>query len=259
MGRLISFGDIYPGMKRRQFLGGTGAVAATVFAGCLGGTGGGSDQRTITVSKSGEVTAEPDMAVVSAAIEATGPDQTTVRDELSRRAERLTEALQAAGVDEAAITTDRFDIRQRTDRRPVEPTADPEGDGGTEEPAYVGTHAFRIEVDDADAAGDIVDTALEAGADDIGRIGYTLSEERQAELREEALQSALAAARTEAEFVAGEVDASVGEAVSVDTDQDRVSTAYETVEDDASGGRSTELRPDDVTVRATATVSYRLD
>jgi hypothetical protein len=254
----MSVGDIYPDMKRRQLLGGTGAVAATVFAGCLGGTGSGSDQRTITVSKSGEVTAEPDMAVVSAAIEVTGTDQTTVRDELSRRAERLTEALQAAGVDDEAITTDRFDIRRRTDRRPVEPTDNPEEADGTEEPAYVGIHAFRIEVDDADAAGDIVDTALEAGADDIGRIGYTLSAERQAELREQALQSALAAARTEAEFVAGEVDASVGDVVTVDTDQDRVSPAYATVEDDA-GGRSTELRPDDVTVRATATVTYRLD
>ncbi|MFO7833759.1 MAG: SIMPL domain-containing protein [Halohasta sp.] len=239
-------------MKRRQLLGSTGAVAAAAFAGCLGGGSGGSDgdERTITVSKSGEVTAEPDMAVVRAAVEATGDDQTAVRDELSQRADRLTEALQDAGIDAEAITTDRFDIRDRTDRRPAE-----EAESG---PTYVGVHAFRIEVDDADAAGEIVDTAVEAGADDIGRIGYTLSEERQAELREEALQSALEAARTEAEFVAGEVDASVGDVVTVDTDQDRVSPAYETAEDDA-GGRSTELRPDDVTVRATATVSYRLD
>ena len=244
-------------MKRRQLIAGTGAVAAAAFAGCLGGAGGGSSERTITVSKSGKVSGAPDMAVIRAAIEATGDDQTAVRDELSRRAERLIEALQDAGVDAEAITTDRFGIRQRTDRQPVEPTDDPEGDGGTEEPAYIGTHAFRIEVDDADAAGDIVDTAVEAGADDIGRIGYTLSEERQAELREEALQSALAAARTEAEFVAGEVDASVGDVVTVDTDQDRISPVYETTEDD--GGRSTTLQPDDVTVRATATVSYRLD
>jgi len=251
----MSVGDIHPDMKRRQLIAGTGAVATAAVAGCLGGAGGGSDERTITVSKSGEVSGEPDMAVIRAAIEATGDDQTAVRDELSRRAERLIGALQDAGVDGEAITTDRFGIRQRTDRRPVEPTDDPQGtDGG---PTFVGTHAFRIEVDDADAAGDIVDTALEAGADDIGRIGYTLSEERQAELREEALQSALAAARTEAEFVAGEVEASVGDVVTVDTDQDRISPVYETTEDD--GGRSTELQPDDVTVRATATVSYRLD
>ncbi|WP_253737242.1 SIMPL domain-containing protein [Halohasta salina] len=249
-------------MKRRQLLGGTGAVVAAAVAGCLGGAGvggagGGSDtgsERTITVSKSGEVTGEPDMAVVRAAIEASGDSQTAVRDELSRRAERLTDALEAAGVDAESITTDRFSIRQRTDRRPVEPTDDTDAS----EPAYVGSHAFRIEVDDADAAGDIVDTAIEAGADNIGRIAYTLSEERQAELREEALQSALAATRTEAEFVAGEVDASVGDVVTVDTDRDRISPVYETAEDDAAG-RSTDLQPDDVTVRATATVSYRLD
>ena len=258
MGQFISVADIDSDMKRRQLLGSAGAVATMALAGCLGsaGSGGSADERTITVSKSGEVTGEPDMAVVRASIEATGDDQTAVRDDLSRRAEQLTGALEAAGIDEEAITTDRFGIRQRTDRRPVEPTDDSEGtDGG---PAYVGTHTFRIEVDDADAAGEIVDTVVEAGADDIGRIAYTLSEDRQAELREEALQSALAAARTEAEFVAGEVDASVGDVVTVDTDQDRISPVYETAEDDA-GDRSTELRPDDVTVRATATVSYRLD
>lgn len=244
-------------MRRRQLLVGGGTVATAALAGCIGSaqTESGSDVRTLRVSKSGEVTAEPDLAVLTASIEAAGDTAGRVRDELSTRSDELYNGLIEAGISEDSITTGRFTIRERTDSRRI--------DQREESPAasqYRGIHSFRIEIREIESVGAIIDTAVDSGADSIDGVEYTLSDTKQATLREEALESAISDARSEAEFIAREVDASIVEVQSVDTSDGRVSTVRREVEyaaaADSSG--STELRPDDVTVRATADVTYTI-
>jgi uncharacterized protein YggE len=248
-------------MRRRQLLVGSGAVATAALAGCIGSaqTNGTDSSRTLTVRKSGEVTAEPDQADVHVSIEATGDDPAAVRNELSERSQQLTDGLVASGLDETQITTGRFSIREHVDRepRPVEGT-EPET---TDPTRYAGTHTFQIEVDDVASTGSVVDTAVESGADTVEWIEFRLSAERRAELRQEALDTALDAARTEAEFVAGDVDTSVVDVQHVDTGDSGVSTArQEFAMDEASGsGRSTELQPDEITVHATAKITYTIE
>lgn len=249
-------------MKRRQLLVGGGTVATAALAGCIGSaqTDSSGEDRTLTVSKSGEATAAPDMAVVHVRIEATGDSPSTVRNELSADSSELNEGLIDAGIPEDDITTGRFSIQERRER-PRRPREEGESDDESREAArYEGSHAFRIEVDDVESVGSVIDTAVESGADSVGRIEFTLSEERRAELREEALDSAIEAARNESEYVAGEVGQSVGEVKRVDTSGGGVSPVsreYDTAEADDAG--STELQPDDVTVRATAEIVYTIE
>jgi len=250
-------------MKRRQLLVGGGAMATSALAGCTGSaqTDSSRESRTLTVSKSGEASAEPDKAVVHVSIEATGDSASAVRNELSERSAALNDGLIAAGIPEDDITTGRFSIYERRERARIPEDGETESDGELQETTrYEGTHSFRIEVDDADSVGSVVDTAVESGADTVGHIEFTLSEERRADLREEALDSAIEAARTESEFVAGEVDQSVVGVKSVDTsggDFSPVRREYDTAEAADSG--STELQPDDVTVRATARITYFIE
>lgn len=247
-------------MKRRQLLVGGGAMATAALAGCIGSAQTTSDgeSRTLTVSKSGEATAAPDKAVVHVSIEATGDSPSAVRTELSEGSAALNSGLVDAGIPEANITTGRFSIYERRERPRI-----PEGsetDGEVQETTrYEGSHAFRIEVDDVDSVGSVIDTAVESGADTVSRIEFTLSESRRAELREAALQSAIEAARNESAYVAGEVGQSVVGVKSVDTlggGVAPVSRNYATAE--AADAASTELQPDDVTVRATARITYVL-
>ena len=251
-------------MKRRSLLVGTATVATAALAGCIGSaqTSPSGENRTLRVNKSGEVAGEPDLAVVSASIEATGQTAGSVRDELSTRSDALYDGLIDEGLGEDSITTGRFSIRERLDRRRIERREEPpETDAELEEyRRYEGTHSFRIEVSEIESVGAIIDTAVDSGADSIDGVVYTLSDEKQAELREDALESAIAEARSEAEFVASEIDASIVEVESVDTSDGSVSPVRRDVEyataADSAGG--TELRPDDVTVRATASVTYRI-
>ena len=257
-------------MQRRTLLVGCGTAAATALAGCLGSAEespepSGDSTRSVVVSETGEVEAEPDLAVLQTAVEASGEDAGSVRDELSERADELREALLAYGIDEDDVTTRRFRIRERIDRRRMEADGvEPDSREEAEEYLYYeGTHAFTVEIRDVDAAGEVVDVAVDAGADDVGRVEFTLSEARRDELREQALEEAIENAGAEAEFVAGELDATIVEATTVDTGgggvrsvrADAEMAAAPTPDDDAP---PTELHPDEVSVRATVDIRYEM-
>jgi len=250
-------------MNRRQLLCGSTTAITAALAGCTAiatdsnGTDSGSD-RTISVSHSGEVAAEPDLARIRTSIEVTGDEPSTVRDELNERADELRDGLLAAGLDDDQVTTDRFQVRDRVDRRRAD-AADIDSEADLEQFTYYeGTHRFRITVEDTDVVGHVVDAAIDSGADSVDRIEFTLSDDRRAERRNDALESALDGARAEAEFIAAEVDTTVVEVQSVDTTDGRVSPVRAEVDEVAEDTADTEIDTDDVTVRATASVRYRI-
>lgn len=261
-------------MDRRSILTTSGVVLTGALAGCLAGAGSGNDgnppsgdgegdPRTISVSGTGTADTEPDLAVVRIGVEATGDDVRDVRTELAANAGALEDALRSEGVDEDAITTDRFRIRERIDEQRmradgVEPETREEAD---EYVYYEGTHAFRVEIDRIDEVGTVIDAGVDAGADDVGRIEFTLADETRDELREEALEEAVGNARSEADVVATEVDATILDVLTVDTDGGGVTPvrgeyAVDSVQDDATP--STDLHYDDVTVTATVDVVYEI-
>jgi len=252
-------------MNRRQLLVGSTTAITAGLAGCLSTATGSestdsSDERTISVSNSAEVAAEPDQALMRTSIEVTGDDAASVRDKLNKRADTLRDGLLDAGLDDDQITTDRFQVRDRIDRRRAEQAEVDSEEDLDEFRYYVGTHRFQIEVQDVDEVGSMIDTAIDSGADSVGRIVFTLSDDRRAELRNEALEDAIDEAREEAEFIADEVDVEIDEVQAVDTSEGRVSPvrtqADEVTEEAADTGTS--IDTDDVTVRASASVRYRI-
>lgn len=247
-------------MQRRDFLIGTATLGAAGLSGCLGtaqqatdtAAGDGDSGRTVTVTGSAEMQAAPDRAVIEASVEATGDSAAAVRDALSTRSDSLRQALRDAGLSDDQLTTGRFAIRPEYDRR--------ESGGEPEPTGYEGTHTITIEVNDVDTTGDVIDTAIDGGADSIGRIEYTLSESTRESLREEALKAAVDTAREEAAVLAARVDSQVVSVQRLNAAGGGLSPTYEryAVTEDAASG-STELQPDDVTVSASVEATYRID
>lgn len=247
-------------MNRRRFLVAGGAAAAGALAGCIGQAQedglDGASRGTIRVSSAGEVTAEPDMAVVQVGVQSTGADAESVRNELSTRSQSIREALLEAGVAEDDITTGRFYIRERREHR-GEPAPD-DGEPVPEDVYYVGEHTLTVEVDADDAAG-VVDEAVAAGATDVGRVQFTLRPETRESLREEALEVAIDDAREDAERIASNVNRSIVDIKSIDAADGGVRPVYQEAADaGGDGGRAvpTELYPDDVTVSARVEIVY---
>lgn len=250
-------------------------MAAAAVAGCMatgqgdGPADGGStvSGRSIIVSNSGEAEGEPDLAVLEVAVQSTGDDPGAVRDDLATRADDLRAALLEHGVEEEDITTRRFSIHDRIDRAAMEADGvEPRSRGDVEEYVYYeGTHSYSVETEDVDGVGGLIDAAVEGGADTVGRVTFTLSDERRATLREQALRRAIQDAREEAEAIAGEVGASVAEATVVDASDGRVSPVRRDIGYAGDGGApaptpepTTGLEPGDVTVTADVRVRYRM-
>jgi len=251
-------------MERRALLATVGTVAATTLAGCAGdGDGatvlaatddddstaqmspsGATRRRTITVSGSGEVSGAPDLARVHLNVEVSAEQAERARSDLARQSESVREALLEFGLAEDAITTQRFRIRERIDRRRMrEADVDPDSREDMEEfVTYEGTHSFVVEIDDIDEVGAVVDTAVDAGASEVDRVIFTLSDERRAQLRDEALREAVRNARSEAETIADEMGASIQEATVADASEGRIEPVERSgfvAEADAEGGAGT--------------------
>lgn len=248
-------------MDRRQFLAVAATGAAAAVAGC---TGAGADSRadadaeivgaappesadrTIEVSATGEVEADPDQARARIGVEATGDSADAVEAELAERADALRAAFDDLGIPEENVESDRYTIRPER-----------EGDG------YRGHHRFRVVVEDVDRVGEVIDAAVAAGADDVGRISFELSDETRAALRDEALDEALANADEEALHVAENRGVAITGTKSVSTRNvdvvpvraDGAALAAEADAADGAGAR-TDVESGPVTVSASVDVVY---
>jgi uncharacterized protein YggE len=226
----------------------------TTTAGHGSHSGAAGPPRTITVTGHGEAEAPPDEARVIVAVVAEGDDPAAVRDDLAAGADALRRALSDAGVAEEDIDT--VDFRIEEPHRPYEPPAPtprPERPAADDR----GVHVFAVTVDDVDRAGPVVDAAIDAGAE-VRHVAFGLSEERRADLRDEALTDAMDDARRQAETLAAAGDLEVTGVRSIDASQGGFSPgpvyADEEVARDADGG--TVFSPDDTSVRVELRAIY---
>ncbi|WP_226040253.1 SIMPL domain-containing protein [Natrinema sp. DC36] len=258
-------------MDRRQFLAASSIGLTTAVAGCAGsplssGDGGtepddepesNSDTTPesesgatdadgeITVSASGDVETEPDQAVVSLGVEASGESAEGVTDALSSGAEALRTAFDDLGIPEENVEEGQYRVHQMRGR----------ADDGFE-----GTHSFEVTVADVDRVGEIIDGAVAAGADHVGYVSFTLKEETRSERRKDAIDAALANADEEAGHVADNRGVELEGATAVTTGDVQIhSVRRETAatDDAASGGAPpTEIDAESVSVSASVTVTY---
>lgn len=200
--------------------------------------------RTVVATGTGSVTADPDLAVLSLAVSSSADSADAAREATATRVDALLTALDDAGVDEENVTTTRFSLAPEYDHR----------DGTRDVDGYRAVHALRVEVAPADA-GRIVDVSVDAAEVEIRNVAFTLSDDRQEELREDAIAGAVDAARSDAEAAADAAGLSIDGVDSVQVGSGPVT--YSRVAEASADSAATEFQPGPVTVSATVTVSYR--
>lgn len=246
-------------MDRRQFLAASSIGVAAAMAGCtssaLGsGESDGNDQTAIsntseneiTVSTDGEVEAEPDRATVSVGIEARGDTADAVRDELASRSDPLREAFDELGLADENVEEGRYRVH-------------PVRDGDE----FRGSRSFHLTIDDVERVGTVIDESIDAGADDVGRVDFTLREETRDDLRNDALDEALANADSEADHVAANREVEIAGTKAVTTSDVSYGTvryaADDVAEADDAAAPQTEFDAGPVGVTASVTVTYRFE
>jgi uncharacterized protein YggE len=160
--------------------------------------------RTLTVTGSGEVSAAPDRAFISAGVVTTGSTAREALDRNNEAAQRVHELLAAEGLAAADIQTTTFTIYPRY--------AD-----NTNPPLIIGfevNNMLTITVRDLDKLGSLLDKLVSEGANQLYGIQFVVSD--SSPRLDEARRAAVADARRKAELLAGEAGASLGRVLALD-------------------------------------------
>lgn len=206
-------------------------------------------ERSVSVAATGEASADPDRAVLHLAVQASADSAEAARSQVAENTSALRTALTEAGVDEANVTTERYNVREVKSR-------DEKGAPGPAE--YRAVHALKVDVADVDRVGEFIGLAVRNGATDVRHVEFTLSEATESRLRERALSAAMSNARADADVLATEANLSIAGVHSVSTADVRVSP-YRTETALAAGGdagSATDVDSGPVTVTARVGVTY---
>ena len=123
-------------------------------------------QRTLIVQGSAKKEVQPDIAYLQLGVVTTNPDVQRGQEENRLIANRMIQALLAAGIPQADIETSSYTSFPRYE-------TDPSGNSVLS--AYEVRHIFRITVRDVTKAGAIVDVAFENGANISENISFEVS------------------------------------------------------------------------------------
>lgn len=212
-----------------------------------------SKDRIIATSGYGESVTTPDKVTISFAVTTEDPDVQKAQSENANRIAKVIAALKAAGIEDKNIKTTGYSIyswkvsEYQTGAWP----------NGTE--VYTVTNSVQIISYDISKAGSYIDTAVANGANRVNNLQFGLSDEKQKTERQNALYSAVMAARADADAVASALNVRISGTGAVQIDQSRYSVSYTNTAMDmavkAAGAPAAETSIESGELKTTATVS----
>ena len=211
-----------------------------------------SEQPVITVSGQGKITVMPDKAHILFRVATQGKTGVEAQTKNTEASNSVIRALKARGLTEKQIETVEFRI-QRIELY-KEGWIDPE-------PAYFeAVHVLKITTKELEDVGVLLDTGVSAGANSVDTILFTLSDEREEEVKREVLENAAENAREKAETLASGLDVSLGKIVSVSEQNVGFTPVYYSTEAfKAPRDGAPDIRPENVQLSASVTVKYEIE
>jgi hypothetical protein len=161
--------------------------------------------RTVSVTGSGKVSLTPDIAYISIGVHTEGKDAAQTVASNNEQAQAVTDALQESGVDAKDIQTTNFSIYPQ---QQYDPQGKPTG-----EITYIVDNTVFVTVRDLETLGDLLDAAVQAGANSINGIQFDVAD--RSEALSEARQKAMEDARTQAEELAQAAGVALGQVMTI--------------------------------------------
>ena len=165
-----------------------------------------ADMRTLTVSGSGEAFLAPDIAYIYIGVHTENATAAEAVEENTSRTEELIQAIQDFGIAVQDIRTTNFSIYPMDRFDPA--TGMPSG-----ERVYAVDNTVYVTVRDLAGLGDLLDTAVQAGANTVNSVQFDVAEKDDA--LQEARAEAVADAREQAEALAQAAGLTLGEIQSI--------------------------------------------
>jgi uncharacterized protein YggE len=190
--------------------------------------------RTITVVGEGKVNVEPDIARINIGVEVLRPTVREASDANQEIVDSVLAALSAAGIPDEDMQTSNFSVY--AERYGVN------GPLAEDEVNYRVTNTVNVTVRDLDTVGDILDAAIEAGANNIYGIEFAVDDTTA--YASEARAAAVADSNARAEELASLTGVTLGEVLSV-SEVIGTATPYNNFRAEAvgMGGGGTSIQP----------------
>jgi uncharacterized protein YggE len=210
-----------------------------------------TDQQTIQTSSTGEVKVSPDRAMISVSVETNHQNANVAQAQNAQAMASVMAALARAGIPEDDLQTTGYSIYPIYD-----------SSSSSILPQKVQTYRVAntlvITLRDVNRSGEIIDLAVANGANRVDSVAFTLSEDRQQQVRAEALTIAVRMARSDADAVAGAAGLTILRVKEIIVGQNYYPISYRGVENAGASDKAmtTPLVPGDVTVSAQVTVTY---
>jgi uncharacterized protein len=225
-------------------------VLAVLLSACGPSGVGQAATRNLTVTGSGQVSLKPDIAYIYIGIHTEDPSAADAVAKNNADSQKLIEALKAQGVAADDIRTTNFSIWTNTPYNM---------DGQPGEPIYMVDNTVYVTVRDLAVLGDLLDVAVQAGANNISSIQFDVADKTQA--MSDARKAAVEAARAQAEELAAAAGLSLGE---IQTISYYDSVPYPVFDGKGIGGgaegmaMSVPINPGTMQLTATVTISYEI-
>jgi uncharacterized protein len=256
-GRYLAAGGEYESivMWKRLII----AFVALVLAGAIfiggvtaQGTPDTTSEQLIHTSSIGEASSSPDRTVISIAVETENADPRVAQQQNAERMSSTIAALKNAGIAEDDLETSGYAIN------PVyENNQYGYGYGGKIR-AYRVVNTLQITLRDVDRTGEILDIAVSSGTNRVNYISFTLSDEKQQQVRAQALTSAVRSARADADAVAAAAGLDIVRVQEITVGTNYFPMPVASYREAADGALSvpTPIVPGDVKVSVQVSVTY---
>jgi uncharacterized protein len=236
-------------MKTKSFIVFAVMAFALLLSACAPASN--ADVRTLSVSGSGEAFLAPDIAYIYIGVHTENPTAAEAVSENTSRTEKLIKAIQDFGIDAKDIRTTNFSIYPMDRFDPA--TGLPSG-----EKTYAVDNTVYVTVRDLARLGDLLDTAVQAGANTVNSVQFDVADKDAA--LQEARAEALKDAQAQAQALAQAVSLSLGEIRSINFLD---AQPYPIFDGRGGGGAAAEgaavpIQPGQLTFTVNVNVTYEL-
>lgn len=208
--------------------------------------------RTVTVSGAGQVSLKPDIAYIYIGVHTEASSAASAVSENSTKTQALVEALKAAGIAEDDIRTTNFSIWSGIQ---YGPDGQPTG-----ETTYSVDNTVYVTVRDLPKLGDLLDKAVQAGANSINSITFDVADKTKA--MSDARKAAVEAARKQADELATATGVSLGEIQSIQYYDSSPAPIFESKGMGGGGADAASvavpINPGQMQITVTVTLTYEL-
>ncbi|MGE5544331.1 MAG: SIMPL domain-containing protein [Bacillota bacterium] len=206
----------------------------------------------LVVTGLGQVEVKPDQAKITMAVVSSGKSLKELQEQNSYTVNRVIDSLREKGLREYQIETTGYNAWPQYSYAESEDKQPPRIIG------YQVRNQITVTSDDLHKVGQIVDTALKAGANEMQNIAYSLNDYNS--VQSTALSQACINANKKANAIARALGIKVGPIISVkegSTPAEMYPLYIDTAGAGAAGG-DIPIQPGNITVRGTVTITYQI-